>query len=186
MHQLVQDRLRHPATEIAARSLLTAPFWISGLSKLVHFDSGAAEMARAGLEPAAAFNLATIAAQLLASALVISGRLRTAAGLSETSASLKEGGTGRAWVAKARASSTLSKLSYGPRVSVSALLEVSVTIITLRLIIAQLSTRMPLLSLSMNVFRSAGNGWKYAMKAYSADIQVPFLKMFCCCNSIPT
>ncbi|WP_121114337.1 DoxX family protein [Croceibacterium ferulae] len=74
MHQLVQDPLRHPATEIAARSLLTAPFWISGLSKLVHFDSGAAEMARAGLEPAAAFNLATIATQLLASALVISGR----------------------------------------------------------------------------------------------------------------
>lgn len=74
MHQHVQDQLRRPAIEIAARSLLTAPFWISGLSKLIHFDSGVAEMARAGLEPAVAFNLATIATQLLGSALVITGR----------------------------------------------------------------------------------------------------------------
>jgi transmembrane protein len=66
--------LRTPAIEWLARGLLTLPFWSSGLSKLVLFDSGVAEMARSGLEPAVGFNIATIVVQLVGSALIIANR----------------------------------------------------------------------------------------------------------------
>jgi len=63
--------LRAPAMACLARALLTLPFWFSGLSKLLFFDAGVAEMARAGLQPAAAFNVATIVVQSVGSALII-------------------------------------------------------------------------------------------------------------------
>ncbi len=74
LHHGVTKLLRTPATAWLARGLLTLPFWSSGLSKLVLFDTGVAEMARAGLAPAAAFNIATIVVQLGGSALVILNR----------------------------------------------------------------------------------------------------------------
>lgn len=74
MHHRIMEFLRAPAIEWLARALLTLPFWSSGLSKLVLFDSGVAEMARAGLNPPAAFNVATIVVQLLGSALIIVNR----------------------------------------------------------------------------------------------------------------
>ncbi|GGG00398.1 hypothetical protein GCM10010924_30840 [Rhizobium wenxiniae] len=43
-----------------ARTVLTFMFWASGLSKLIDFNAGVAEMAHFGLEPAVAFNIATI------------------------------------------------------------------------------------------------------------------------------
>jgi len=57
-----------------ARTLLTFSFWASGLSKLIDFNAGVAEMAYFGLEPAVAFNIATIITQLGGSALVILNR----------------------------------------------------------------------------------------------------------------
>ncbi|PEQ11701.1 DoxX family protein [Novosphingobium sp. PC22D] len=57
-----------------ARIVLTFGFWGSGLSKLIDFPSGVAEMAQAGLEPATAFNIATIITQLVGSALIILNR----------------------------------------------------------------------------------------------------------------
>jgi transmembrane protein len=57
-----------------ARVVLTFGFWGSGLSKLIDFQGGVAEMAQAGLEPAAAFNIATIITQLVGSALIIFNR----------------------------------------------------------------------------------------------------------------
>lgn len=66
--------LRAPAMACLARTLLTLPFWVSGISKLLFFDAGVAEMARAGLEPAVAFNIATIVVQLAGSALIILNR----------------------------------------------------------------------------------------------------------------
>lgn len=57
-----------------ARILLTFAFWGSGLSKLIDFDAGVAEMAHFGLEPAVAFNIATIIVQIGGSALVILNR----------------------------------------------------------------------------------------------------------------
>jgi len=66
--------LSRPELHLIARLLLTAPFWLSGISKLIEFDMGVAEMARAGLEPAVGFNVATIAMQLAGSLLMISGR----------------------------------------------------------------------------------------------------------------
>lgn len=57
-----------------ARTVLTFGFWASGLAKLIDFDAGVAEMAHFGLEPAVAFNIATIIVQLGGSALVILNR----------------------------------------------------------------------------------------------------------------
>jgi len=74
MNQSIIRILDRPAISVLARLLLTAPFWLSATSKSVHFDTGVAEMARAGLEPAIGFNLATIAVQLAGSLLIIGGR----------------------------------------------------------------------------------------------------------------
>ena len=70
----IHNLLRRPSIALVARILLTLPFWTSGLSKLLAFDSAVAEMAQAGLKPAPAFALATIATQLTGSALIIAGR----------------------------------------------------------------------------------------------------------------
>jgi transmembrane protein len=70
----VSTILSSRATEIAARVLLTFPFWGSGLAKLIDFQGGVAEMRQFGLEPAIAFNIAVFTTQLLGAALIISGR----------------------------------------------------------------------------------------------------------------
>ncbi|MBB4348120.1 MULTISPECIES: DoxX family protein [Rhizobiaceae] len=57
-----------------ARTILTFMFWASGLSKLIDFNAGVAEMAHFGLEPAVAFNIATIVTQLGGSILIILNR----------------------------------------------------------------------------------------------------------------
>ena len=57
-----------------ARVVLTFMYWGSGLSKLIDFPGGVAEMAHFGLEPAAAFNIAVIITQLGGSALIILNR----------------------------------------------------------------------------------------------------------------
>jgi transmembrane protein len=57
-----------------ARIVLTFAFWGSGLSKLIDFPAGVAEMAHFGLEPAVAYNIATIIIQLGGSLLVILNR----------------------------------------------------------------------------------------------------------------
>ena len=63
--------LRAPATAAATRVVLCLPFWWSGLSKLLDFSGGTAEMAALGLEPAGLFNALTILVQLGGSLLVI-------------------------------------------------------------------------------------------------------------------
>ncbi len=57
-----------------ARTVLTFMFWASGLSKLIDFGGGVAEMTHFGLQPAALFNVAVIITQLGGSALVIANR----------------------------------------------------------------------------------------------------------------
>lgn len=57
-----------------ARTLLTFMYWGSGLSKLIDFNGGVAEMSHFGLEPAVAFNVAVIITQLGGSALIILNR----------------------------------------------------------------------------------------------------------------
>lgn len=59
---------------LLARIVLTFPFWASGLSKLVSFSGGVAEMAHFGLQPAALFNVTVFVTQLAGSALVIANR----------------------------------------------------------------------------------------------------------------
>ena len=71
MSDRINDVLRAPAVAFVARVLLTFPVWGSGLSKLIDFPGGVAEMAQFGLEPAVVFNIATIIVQLGGSLLVI-------------------------------------------------------------------------------------------------------------------
>ena len=59
---------------LVARIALTFPFWASGLSKLIDFSGGTAEMAHFGLQPAALFNVAVFVTQLAGSALIIANR----------------------------------------------------------------------------------------------------------------
>jgi transmembrane protein len=66
--------LRALATAAAARIVLCLPFWWSGLTKLLDFSGGTAEMAAFGLEPAWLFNALTIFVQLGGSLLVILNR----------------------------------------------------------------------------------------------------------------
>ena len=59
---------------VLARIVLTFAFWGSGLSKLIDFQGGVAEMASLGFEPAAGVNIAVIIVQLGGSLLVILNR----------------------------------------------------------------------------------------------------------------
>lgn len=74
MNASIKRLLCRPSATMVARIAVTFPFWSSGFSKLLAFDAGAAEMAAHGLEPAAAFNAATVIVQLGASALIVLGR----------------------------------------------------------------------------------------------------------------
>ena len=56
-------------------------FWWSGLTKLLDFSGGTAEMAAFGLEPAWLFNALTIFVQLGGSLLVILNRIQTLGGV---------------------------------------------------------------------------------------------------------
>jgi transmembrane protein len=74
LDRLIGLFLRAPATAAAARIVLCLPFWWSGLTKLLNFSGGTAEMAALGLEPAWLFNALTIFVQLGGSLLVILNR----------------------------------------------------------------------------------------------------------------
>ncbi len=59
---------------VLARVLLTFPFWASGLSKLIDFSGGVAEMRELGFSPPELYNIATFTVQLIGSALIILNR----------------------------------------------------------------------------------------------------------------
>ena len=63
-----------PWFPLIARIVLTFPFWGSGLSKLIDFPAGVAEMAQYGLKPAVLINILVIFTQLGGSLLVIANR----------------------------------------------------------------------------------------------------------------
>jgi transmembrane protein len=71
---MIRPILLSSSTLLAARILLTFPFWGSGLAKLIDFQGGVAEMAMFGLNPPAAFNVAVLLTQLVGSALIIANR----------------------------------------------------------------------------------------------------------------
>lgn len=63
-----------PAVVVAARILLTAPFWMSGLLKLFDFSSAMGEAAAFGLRPFALMAAIVIVVQLSGSIAVIADR----------------------------------------------------------------------------------------------------------------
>ncbi|WP_341476951.1 DoxX family protein [Sphingomonas oleivorans] len=67
--------LASPATGFAARLALASPFAISGLMKLADWPGAVAEAGALGLSPPALVAAATIATQLLGSALFLTRRL---------------------------------------------------------------------------------------------------------------
>jgi transmembrane protein len=71
----IRALLSHPAAETLARVVLTFPFWGSGFDKLVHTAEGLDTMRAFGLEPAWLFLVATVAVQIVGSALVVTGRM---------------------------------------------------------------------------------------------------------------
>ena len=71
---MIRPILLSSGTLLAARILLTFPFWGSGLAKLIDFQGGVAEMAMFGLNPPVAFNILVLLTQLVGSALVIANR----------------------------------------------------------------------------------------------------------------
>ena len=71
MDRAIRLFLRAPVTAAATRIVLCLPFLWSGLSKLLDFSGGTAEMAALGLAPAWLFNALTIFVQLGGSLLVI-------------------------------------------------------------------------------------------------------------------
>jgi uncharacterized membrane protein YoaK (UPF0700 family)/uncharacterized membrane protein YphA (DoxX/SURF4 family) len=66
--------LRAPSFGVLARILLTLPFWGSGVEKLTDLHGAVAEAAALNLQPAGLVVAATIAVQLVGSALVILNR----------------------------------------------------------------------------------------------------------------
>jgi len=61
-------------TWLLARLALTCAYWVGGLAKLFDFPGAIAEQQHFGLEPAALFAAATIAVELVGSALIVAGR----------------------------------------------------------------------------------------------------------------
>lgn len=59
---------------LVARVLLSIVFIGGGLAKFIDFDGGVAEMAKAGLEPAAMYNVIVALTLLIGSALLFMGR----------------------------------------------------------------------------------------------------------------
>lgn len=73
IQKIINQIIDHPWSYYPIAILLTSVFWISGITKLTHFDDAIAEMAHFNLEPAALFVSMTILVQLLGSALIILG-----------------------------------------------------------------------------------------------------------------
>jgi transmembrane protein len=72
---MIESILLNRATLVAARILLTFPFWGSGLAKALDFQGAMAEMAMFGLHPPALIAAATIVTQLVGSLLIIFNRM---------------------------------------------------------------------------------------------------------------
>ena len=66
--------LDNPVTLFVARLWITLPFLVSGLTKLLYWQAGDAEMLKVGLHPAWAFNAAVLVTQLGGSLLIITNR----------------------------------------------------------------------------------------------------------------
>ena len=67
--------LRDQRFAVAAATLLTLPYWTSGLAKLADLSGALAEAEHFGLHPAAAIVALTVLVQVGGSLLVITGRL---------------------------------------------------------------------------------------------------------------
>ena len=74
MPQSIAHLLTQRWFAVLARIVLTFAFWGSGLSKLIDFQGGMAEMSSVGLEPAMGFNIAVIIVEIGGSLLVILNR----------------------------------------------------------------------------------------------------------------
>jgi transmembrane protein len=72
--RVVVDLLDNAVTLAVARIMVTAPFLAGGLTKLLDWQAGVAEMTHVGLHPAWAYNAAALGTQLVGSVLVILNR----------------------------------------------------------------------------------------------------------------
>jgi transmembrane protein len=63
-----------PITALLARVLLTLPFWLAGINKALNFAGTTASFEQMGFSPPVLVVVATIAVELIGSALVIANR----------------------------------------------------------------------------------------------------------------
>jgi uncharacterized membrane protein YphA (DoxX/SURF4 family) len=71
----ISTLLRSAAFGVAARAILTLPYWWSGIAKLADLNGALAEAAHFGLKPAWLVVAATVLVQLGGSTLLILGRV---------------------------------------------------------------------------------------------------------------
>jgi transmembrane protein len=71
MSNAITALLARPWMSLLCRILITFPFWLSGLMKLLNFGQAMGEMQHFGLEPAASFAVLTIIVQIGGSLLII-------------------------------------------------------------------------------------------------------------------
>lgn len=64
-----------PGTAFLARLALTSPYLLGGIMKLTDWPGAVAEQAHFGMQPATLFAAATIAVELIGSALILADRL---------------------------------------------------------------------------------------------------------------
>jgi len=70
---MISGILESKAFNFIARLVLTSPFWTAGITRLVNWNGGIAEMTHFGLHPPAAFNAATATTEIVGSLLVLFG-----------------------------------------------------------------------------------------------------------------
>lgn len=71
MHQFLTTAAAHPSTEVIFRILVTTFFWMAGLYGIFNFEIIVEEMVAVELPRPGAFAAATIATQLIGSALLV-------------------------------------------------------------------------------------------------------------------
>lgn len=73
--RIVAAILDWPGTAFLARLALTGPYMLGGIMKLTDWQGAVAEQAHFGMQPAALFAAATIAVELVGTALILADRL---------------------------------------------------------------------------------------------------------------
>jgi transmembrane protein len=71
--RMISAILESKAFNFICRLVLTLPFWSAGITKVVNWQGGVAEMTHFGLQPAPIYNAATAVTEIVGSLLILFG-----------------------------------------------------------------------------------------------------------------